>query len=429
MSASRPNGLSVPDASMHHVNSVSDVLELLQIGQANRAMCATALNQRSSRSHSVITIHVQGIDLITGDTRHGSLHLVDLAGSERVGRSEVAGDRLKEAQYINKSLSALGDVIFALSQKNAHVPYRNSKLTQVLQSSLGGHGKAVMFVQISPDAKSYSETISTLKFAKRVSGVELGVARSNKERNDVKELMEKVEILKETVAKKDEKIEYLKMLMDGVTPSLGFKPERQREKLLSHASASGLPSKGLATRQGLKLSKQNVTTSYSKVTSDSDYSEYYNRNSFIPSKQPVDEKLKSEGTDQSYDSEFLCLSWVDSEKTFSDLDTDGELLEADCSASDGIDLSLFPVQEKSIYSTKEEINKVTSGVAKQSQQKVAQVALVRSKLKDSLASPRRPVRKDALKPNNSNVVINSPRTRKNYSQAASSVKPLSKRWH
>lgn len=86
---------------------------------------------------SIVTVHVRGLDLKTGATLRGSLHLVDLAGSERVDRSEVTGDRLKEAQHINKSLSALGDVIFALSQKNAHVPYRNSKLTQVLQSSLG----------------------------------------------------------------------------------------------------------------------------------------------------------------------------------------------------------------------------------------------------------------------------------------------------
>lgn len=78
------------------------------------------------------------MDLKTGATLRGSLHLVDLAGSERIERSEVIGERLKEAQHINKSLSALGDVIFALSQKNTHVPYRNSKLTQVLQSSLGG---------------------------------------------------------------------------------------------------------------------------------------------------------------------------------------------------------------------------------------------------------------------------------------------------
>jgi hypothetical protein len=86
---------------------------------------------------SVVTIHVQGQDLKTGNTLRGALHLVDLAGSERVDRSAVTGDRLKEAQHINKSLAALGDVIFSLSQKNAHVPYRNSKLTQVLQTSLG----------------------------------------------------------------------------------------------------------------------------------------------------------------------------------------------------------------------------------------------------------------------------------------------------
>jgi len=86
---------------------------------------------------SVVTIHVRGTDMKTGSSLRGSLHLIDLAGSERIDRSEVTGDRLKEAQHINKSLAALGDVIFALAQKNQHVPYRNSKLTQILQSSLG----------------------------------------------------------------------------------------------------------------------------------------------------------------------------------------------------------------------------------------------------------------------------------------------------
>ena len=127
-----------------------------------------------------------------GASLRGTLHLVDLAGSERVDRSEATGDRLKEAQHINKSLSALGDVIFALSQKSAHVPYRNSKLTQVLQSSLGGQAKTLMFVQINPEAESFSESVSTLKFAERVSGVELGAARSNKEGKDVRELIEQV---------------------------------------------------------------------------------------------------------------------------------------------------------------------------------------------------------------------------------------------
>ncbi|KAH9778674.1 kinesin-like protein KIN-14K [Citrus sinensis] len=214
MSTSQPNGLAVPDASMHPVTSTEDVLELMDIGLKNRAIGATALNERSSRSHSVVTVHVRGKDLKTGIPLHGNLHLVDLAGSERVDRSEATGDRLKEAQHINKSLSALGDVIFALAQKSPHVPYRNSKLTQVLQSSLGGQAKTLMLVQLNPDVNSYSESLSTLKFAERVSGVELGAARSSKEGRDVRELMEQVASLKDTIAKKDDEIERLQLLKD-----------------------------------------------------------------------------------------------------------------------------------------------------------------------------------------------------------------------
>lgn len=86
---------------------------------------------------SILTVHVRGKELISGSMLKGCLHLVDLAGSERVDKSEAVGERLKEAQHINRSLSALGDVIAALAQKSSHVPYRNSKLTQVLQDSLG----------------------------------------------------------------------------------------------------------------------------------------------------------------------------------------------------------------------------------------------------------------------------------------------------
>ncbi|XP_023549756.1 kinesin-like protein KIN-14J isoform X1 [Cucurbita pepo subsp. pepo] len=260
----QPNGLAVPDACMNYVRSTSDVLDLMKIGLANRTVGATALNERSSRSHSVLTIHVRGVDLETDAILRGSLHLIDLAGSERVDRSEATGDRLKEAQHINKSLSALGDVIFALAQKNSHVPYRNSKLTQVLQSSLGGQAKTLMFVQINPDAESYSETISTLKFAERVSGVELGAARSNKEGRYVRELMDQVAVLKDTIASKDEDIERLQLLKtnsNGVkhgVSSLRYESFSPRK----HSSATPRPSQKPSGRRGLGL--------ISKATSDHD---------------------------------------------------------------------------------------------------------------------------------------------------------------
>ncbi|KAF6141314.1 hypothetical protein GIB67_024398 [Kingdonia uniflora] len=200
---SSQNGVNVPDANLVPVSTPSDVLELMTIGHRNRAVGATALNDRSSRSHSCLTVHVQGRDLTSGTSLRGSMHLVDLAGSERVDKSEVTGDRLKEAQHINKSLSALGDVIASLAQKNSHVPYRNSKLTQLLQDSLGGQAKTLMFVHVSPEPDAVGETLSTLKFAERVATVELGAARLNKDNGDVKELKEQIASLKAALARKE----------------------------------------------------------------------------------------------------------------------------------------------------------------------------------------------------------------------------------
>ncbi|KAM0844617.1 hypothetical protein ACQ4PT_056921 [Festuca glaucescens] len=195
-------GLAVPDASIVPVTSTSDVVEVMNQGQKNRAVGSTAINDRSSRSHSCLTVHVQGRDITSGAILRGCMHLVDLAGSERVDKSEVVGDRLKEALYINKSLSALGDVIASLTQKNSHVPYRNSKLTQLLQDSLGGQEKTLMFVHISPEPDAVNETISTLKFAERVASVELGAAKANKEGGEVRELKEQIACLKSALAKK-----------------------------------------------------------------------------------------------------------------------------------------------------------------------------------------------------------------------------------
>ncbi|XVF41815.1 hypothetical protein PTKIN_Ptkin01aG0310900 [Pterospermum kingtungense] len=231
---SAQNGINVPDASLVHVSSTVDVINLMNLGHKNRAVSFTAMNDRSSRSHSCLTVHVQGKDLTSGNILRGSMHLVDLAGSERVDKSEVTGDRLKEAQHINKSLAALGDVISSLASKNSHVPYRNSKLTQLLQDSLGGQAKTLMFVHIAPEYEALGETISTLKFAERVATVELGAAKVNKDSGEVKELKEQIASLKAALARKEGEAENLQCAQ-----SLSSSPDVNRTKQLG--SSPSLP--------------------------------------------------------------------------------------------------------------------------------------------------------------------------------------------
>nr|KJB20678.1 hypothetical protein B456_003G158800 [Gossypium raimondii] len=356
-STTQPNGLAVPEASMHSVKSTTDVLELMNIGLMNRAVGATALNERSSRSHSILTVHVRGTDIKTNAVLRGSLHLVDLAGSERVDRSEATGDRLREAQHINKSLSALGDVIFALAQKNSHVPYRNSKLTQVLQSSLGGQAKTLMFVQLNPDVESYAETISTLKFAERVSGVELGAARTNREGRDIRELMEQVSSLKETITKKDQEIERLQLLKGNGNGTKRGMSSLRYESSSPRGRSSGTP------RQSLGLSRRPSLGSFEKADVDADiFSANGDKHSESGSHWSIDESRHQNeslahtnmigrdlGPNLTDDIELLGFGNADSEERLSDI-SDGDLsmgaTDTDGSICSAVEFTLFPEVSK-----------------------------------------------------------------------------------
>ncbi|KAJ6974315.1 kinesin-like protein KIN-14S [Populus alba x Populus x berolinensis] len=186
----------VPGLVEAQVNGTEDVWELLKSGSRARSVGSTSANELSSRSHCLLRVTVRGENLIDGQKTRSHLWMVDLAGSERVGKIDVEGERLKESQFINKSLSALGDVIAALASKTGHIPYRNSKLTHMLQSSLGGDCKTLMFVQISPSAADVGETICSLNFASRVRGIESGPARKQADLSELSKYKQMVDKLK-----------------------------------------------------------------------------------------------------------------------------------------------------------------------------------------------------------------------------------------
>jgi kinesin family member C2/C3 len=166
-----------PDLNEVTVTTMDDVVSVMARGEENRSVAATAMNSSSSRSHLVLTINVRGSNKLSGERTRGRLMLVDLAGSERVSRSEAQGQRLVEAAAINKSLSALGQVFMAIAQNALHIPYRNSKLTHLLQDALGGDSKTCVFVNCSPLDINLEETISTLTFGQTIQKIELGPAQ------------------------------------------------------------------------------------------------------------------------------------------------------------------------------------------------------------------------------------------------------------
>ncbi|KAL3803316.1 hypothetical protein ACHAW5_006080 [Stephanodiscus triporus] len=230
---SAENTVEVPGLVKESVSTVNEVLNVLDRGNSNRATASTNLNEHSSRSHMVLRVEV--ISGLGEAINTGTLYLVDLAGSERVRKSEVEGKELKEAQHINKSLSALGNVMEALDRKASHIPYRDSKLTYLLQNSLGGNSRTMMVVTVCPHNNSYDETTYALKFATRVRRINLGSAQKNVRAKNLEETVKNLISEMQLLSKAKERSE---------SQLLSLKREKERvEEKLSAASHSRANSK------------------------------------------------------------------------------------------------------------------------------------------------------------------------------------------
>lgn len=208
------SGVYVKDLSFFAVKSVAEINDVMKIGMKNRATGSTNMNATSSRSHSLFQIQIERSEIGADGKQHikaGKLNMVDLAGSERIAKTGATGDRLKEALKINLSLSTLCHVISALiDPKSTYVPYRDSKLTRLLQDSLGGNTKTLMISNVGPADYNYDETLNTLRYASRAKSIK-NQPKINEDPKDalLREYQDEITKLKEQ----------LSLLNSGVDPA------------------------------------------------------------------------------------------------------------------------------------------------------------------------------------------------------------------
>jgi kinesin family member 5 len=237
----KSRGVYVKGLTELYVSSVDEVYEVMRRGGQARAVAATNMNLESSRSHSIFVITITQKNVETGSQKSGQLFLVDLAGSEKVGKTGASGQTLEEAKKINKSLSALGMVINSLTDgKSTHIPYRDSKLTRILQESLGGNSRTTLIINCSPSSYNDAETLSTLRFGTRAKSIK-NKARVNAELSvaELKVMLKKVQTQVQTYEqymgslegevalwRKGESVpqdEWIKSISDGATKKLDQK--------------------------------------------------------------------------------------------------------------------------------------------------------------------------------------------------------------
>ena len=226
-------GIYVDGCSERYVGCPRDVLNALELGANNRVQAATNMNEHSSRSHSIFILTINQTNKKEGFSKIGKLYLVDLAGSEKISKSGVTGFNLIEAEKINLSLTTLGRVIYNLTDgKSQHVPYRESKLTRVLQESLGGNSKTCLIITCSPSIYNESETLSTLRFGERAKKIK-NKPKINKEVT-IAELQKLISQLKENLKKANARITQLENYIKQknlTVPEGNYKKEEDEEEI------------------------------------------------------------------------------------------------------------------------------------------------------------------------------------------------------
>jgi kinesin family protein 5 len=210
----KTRGVFISNLTEQYVTEEEEVYELMKVGNENREVGATLMNEGSSRSHAIFILTLSQSNTLDFSAKSSKLYLVDLAGSEKVGKTGAEGRRLDEAKLINKSLSTLGLVIYSLTDsKVTHVPYRDSKLTRVLQDSLGGNAKTTLIITCSPSPYNAAETLDTLRFGVRAKSIR-NQPKVNKELSitELKMLLSKAD---SDSQKREKRIEHLERLLSA----------------------------------------------------------------------------------------------------------------------------------------------------------------------------------------------------------------------
>ena len=274
------SGVFIKGLQKESVATVSDIMRLMDQGASHRTTKETAMNEHSSRSHSIFTVYVE-MSVNREDGAHlkaGKLNLVDLAGSERQKKTQAEGDRLKEAIEINLSLSALGNVISALVDgHSSHIPYRDSKLTRLLQDSLGGNTKTIMIAVASPADYNYDESLSTLRYASRAKFIQ-NRPTVNEDPKDalLRQYVEEINRLKQALEGQEVEVKYVEKIVYVEEDEEGsFRQEGKARAVKGEGKSSGkkpVPSrdKGAPLESGRIANSRGTSLAQAELEDDSE---------------------------------------------------------------------------------------------------------------------------------------------------------------